>query len=481
MSTAAQSQADDLARTARHLRTRLRITWAILFGISLGIILVASYYLYGIPLLVLAVVAVIRRARWNAGHSAEMEAMEAEEADPERHGKLIAVVEELVARADLPMPRVYTSTSHTPNAFAIMTRDGPALCVMELTLEILTERELRAVVGHELSHLRNRDTALGLAFDAVRTTIIWVATALAALAVFFALLGAKNRRDERDAAALGSLLAGTGAVVSTFLYQAAGRTREYLADIDGARIGEDPVALASALRSMEEFTAKQSVRVSDVEAIIAPISIVSPFAPNGLVSRLFDSHPTTARRERRLLKHAGEAEIREFEQANARAKWLKTVDAERRRVSWLQDLRPTPCRSVTNLPFKPLSNERLWWVESADLVETRSRNNQLGLVTTQRGQVIVTNERVAFVGLKRTEWRFKNLSAREIDRDWRATTILMRVTNRQNVSGITVHGRSARELVDCLQLALADHEGQLEAFIQSQVRSLRELQAERPG
>ncbi|HXF56428.1 MAG TPA: zinc metalloprotease HtpX [Actinomycetota bacterium] len=211
--------------------------------------------------------------------------------------QLYRIVRELAAEQGLPMPRLYVSDMLQPNAFA--TGRNPrnaAVAVTRGILQILDERELRAVLAHELSHVANRDILIGT----VAAGIAMAITFLARFALFFG-----GARDERDNpfGAFAALLAWLLAPIAAFLIQmAVSRSREYQADESGAYLSRDPEALASALRKLE-VASRQVPAPATVSEAQAHLFIVNPFrarrAGAGFV-QLFMTHPPTEARIARL-------------------------------------------------------------------------------------------------------------------------------------------------------------------------------------
>jgi len=223
----------------------------------------------------------------------------AQEVDETSAPQLFAMVRELAQRANLPMPRVYLIQEDQPNAFA--TGRNPEHAAVAATtgiLQILSARELRGVMAHELAHVAHRDILIS-------TISATMAGAISALANFAMLFGGRSE-DGRPANPLAGILVAVLAPLAASLIQMAiSRAREYEADRGGAEISGDPQALADALEKMQRY-AEGRILMGPAEAHpeTAQMMIVNPLSGGGIRS-LFSTHPPTAERIARLRVLAG--------------------------------------------------------------------------------------------------------------------------------------------------------------------------------
>ncbi|WP_104141361.1 zinc metalloprotease HtpX [Arthrobacter sp. ZGTC131] len=270
------------------------VLWAVLLGLGA---LIGANSRSAAPIWIMALIGIGTTAYgyWNSDKIA-LRAMQAYPVTEAQAPQLYQMVGELSARANQPMPRIFVSPTMAPNAFATgRNPQNAAVCVTEGILQLLSPRELRSVLGHELMHVYNRD----ILTSSVAAAVAGVITSVGQMLLFF---GGGDRRNSNPLALIAMAL--LAPLAASLIQVAISRTREYDADEDGSQLTADPLALASALRKIHQGVQVAPLPQDQKLVNTSHLMIANPFRGGGM-SRLFATHPPMQDRIARLERMAG--------------------------------------------------------------------------------------------------------------------------------------------------------------------------------
>jgi len=225
----------------------------------------------------------------------------AREVSAQEEPHLHAMIEEVAQLAGVPRPKVFVVNNESPNAFA--TGRNPQHAVVAVTTgirRILTDRELRAVIGHEMAHVKNRD----ILTSSVAATIAGAISYLQTMLMWGAMFGG-GRRDNGGNYMVAFLASVVAAFAAVMLQMAISRTREYQADASGAEYVRDPEGLASALAKLHNGVQMRPMEQTAGAQATSSLYIMHPFRGGQGLAGLFSTHPPVEERIKRLRRQAG--------------------------------------------------------------------------------------------------------------------------------------------------------------------------------
>jgi heat shock protein HtpX len=221
----------------------------------------------------------------------------AREVDDSTAPQFVAMVRELATKAGIPMPKVYLIDEDAPNAFATgRNPDNAAVAATTGIIRVLSARELRGVMAHELAHVKHRDILI----STISATMAGAIGMLANFAMMFGGRGGDGQRSNPIATIAVALLA---PLAASLIQMAISRAREFEADRGGAEISGDPAALASALDKIHRFAQGLPMEAAERHPETAQMMIMNPLSAGGLRG-LFSTHPPTEERVAALMAMA---------------------------------------------------------------------------------------------------------------------------------------------------------------------------------
>ncbi len=235
-------------------------------------------------------------AYWNSDKMV-LRMYNAQEVDAASSPYLYNMVAELARRAQLPMPKVYLIDEAQPNAFA--TGRNPEHAAVAATtgiIRMLSERELRGVMAHELAHVRHRDILIS-------TISATMAGAISMLANFAMMFGGRDSEGRSNPIASIAMMI-LAPLAASLIQMAISRSREFEADRGGAEISGDPNALADALAKIDAYARGIPMHTAEAHPETAQMMIMNPLSGGG-IRGLFSTHPSTEERVARLRELAG--------------------------------------------------------------------------------------------------------------------------------------------------------------------------------
>jgi heat shock protein HtpX len=276
---------------------------ALLLGALTGLLVGLGYLIGGPSMAVIALIfaGVMNFVAYWFSDKLALSMAGAREVTREQEPHLHAMVEEVAELAGVPKPKVFVIETESPNAFA--TGRNPEHAVVAVTTgirRILTDRELRAVIGHEIGHVKNRD----ILTSSIAATIAGAISYIQTMLMFGAMFGGRDREGGGNIliAFLASIV---GAIAAAMLQMAISRTREFAADKSGAEYTRDPEGLASALAKLHNGVQVRPMPQSAGAEATSSLYIVHPFRAGGGLSKLFSTHPPIEERIKRLRQMAG--------------------------------------------------------------------------------------------------------------------------------------------------------------------------------
>jgi heat shock protein HtpX len=280
---------------------------AVLLGGLTGLLVGLGYLLGGAGMAIIALIfaGVMNFVAYWFSDKLALRMAGAKEVSAADEPRLHALVEEVATLAGVPKPKVFVIENESPNAFA--TGRNPEHAVVAVTTgirRILTDRELRAVIGHEVGHVKNRD----ILTSSIAATMAGAISYIQSMLMWGALLGGGDRDRNGGGVMMAFFASIVAAIAAGILQMAISRTREYAADKSGAEYTHDPESLANALAKLHNGVQMRPMEQKAGTEATSSLYIVHPFRGGGGLSNLFSTHPPVEERIKRLRQMAGYVE-----------------------------------------------------------------------------------------------------------------------------------------------------------------------------
>lgn len=275
-----------------------KLKTTLFLGLLTGLVMAVGYFIGGQSGMVFALFA---SAAMNFGaywwsDKLVLSTYGAKLAEQSVYPELYAMVSDLTARAQLPMPRLFLVESGMPNAFATGRNENHAVVAVTTgLLNILDRDELRGVLAHELAHIKNNDMLIG----SIAATVAGAISYLVQMAYFANMFGGSSDDDDSGGFFGAIAMMILAPLIATLLHMAVSRSREFMADELGASFAGKATGLASALAKLGSFTAEHQIHGTPKQETAAHLLIVNPFKPSVMKS-LFSTHPPMEERIARL-------------------------------------------------------------------------------------------------------------------------------------------------------------------------------------
>ena len=271
----------------------------VLLAALTGLLVAIGGYIGGVggAVVFLVIAAVMNMGAYWFSDKIALKMAGAHEITEQQDPHLFSIVRDVAQLSRMPMPRVYVVDTDAPNAFA--TGRNPKHAVVAVTTgirRILTDRELRGVLGHEMGHVKHRDILTSSIVATVAGAISMIAQVLM-FSSMFGGFGGGNREERNPILML--VIAMLAPIAASLIQLGISRQREYAADKSGAIVTGDPEALASALEKLQRGVAVAPMQDTPAQQAVSALYIVHPFAGQGM-SNLFSTHPPLEERIRRL-------------------------------------------------------------------------------------------------------------------------------------------------------------------------------------